>query len=100
MPLMQAREVDKIRRLRKSGSHRGRVFAWAIPQSNTYFLNFGPSVRLYGSYFCISGGAVRKNKLHQRRSKAKRLNCREKSRIIPVRTGADPGESAQIKMLD
>jgi hypothetical protein len=44
-PLLQAREVDKIRAL--SGSYarvRGRVFRVGHSvKSNTYFLNFGPS---------------------------------------------------------
>jgi hypothetical protein len=45
LPLLQARDVEKIREL--SGSHariRGRVFRVGHSQkSNTYFLNFGPS---------------------------------------------------------
>ena len=45
MPLMQAREVEKIRRLAGNPARiRGRVFRVGhSAKSNTYFLNFGPS---------------------------------------------------------
>jgi hypothetical protein len=45
IPLLQAREVEKIRRLAGSPARiRGRVFRVGhSAKSNTYFLNFGPS---------------------------------------------------------
>src|SRR6266536_889272 len=45
MPLVQAREVEKIRRLTGNQARiRGRVFRVGHSEkSNTYFLNFGPS---------------------------------------------------------
>jgi len=45
VPLLQAREVEKIRRLAGSPARiRGRVFRVGhSAKSNTYFLNFGPS---------------------------------------------------------
>jgi hypothetical protein len=45
LPLLQAREVEKIRRLTGNPARvRGRVFRVGhSAKSNTYFLNFGPS---------------------------------------------------------
>lgn len=45
LPLIQAREVDRIRSLNGSRARiRGRIFRVGhSPKSNTYFLNFGPS---------------------------------------------------------
>jgi hypothetical protein len=57
IPLLQAREVEKIRRLAGSPARiRGRVFRVGhSAKSNTYFLNFGPSREALTAVIFASG---------------------------------------------
>ena len=75
-PLLQAREVDKIRAL--SGTHarvRGRVFRVGHSvKSNTYFLNFGPSREaLTGVIFASAAELFEKQKLQPKTLEGKEI---------------------------
>jgi hypothetical protein len=69
IPLVQAREVEKIRRLTGSQARiRGRIFRVGhSTKSNTYFLNFGPSREaLTAVIFAPAVELFEKNKLQPR----------------------------------
>jgi hypothetical protein len=76
IPLVQAREVEKIRRLTGSQARiRGRVFRVGhSAKSNTYFLNFGPSREaLTAVIFASAVELFEKNKLQPKAFEGKEV---------------------------
>src|SRR5262249_1002918 len=81
IPLVQAREVEKIRRLAGNQARiRGRGFRVGhSAKSNTYFLNFGPSPQaLTAGFFPSSPGLSQKKKLHPKTFHTKKVKTPEK----------------------
>jgi hypothetical protein len=103
-PLMQAREVDKIRRLAGNQARiRGRVFRVGhSAKSNTYFLNFGPSREaLTAVIFASAAELFEKNQLLPKAFEGKEVELQGEIKDHP-QYGLElilenPG---QIKVLD
>jgi hypothetical protein len=104
IPLVQAREVEKVRRLTGSQARiRGRIFRVGhSAKSNTYFLNFGPSREALTAV--IFGSAVElfeKNKLQP-----KAFEGREVELVGQIKDHPQYGlevileNPTQVKMLD
>lgn len=104
IPLMQAREVDKIRRLAGNQARiRGRVFRVGhSAKSNTYFLNFGPSREaLTAVIFASAADLFEKNKLQPKIFEGKEVELQGEIKDHP-RYGLELilENPEQIKMLD
>ena len=104
IPLMQAREVDKIRRLAGNQARiRGRVFRVGhSAKSNTYFLNFGPSREaLTAVIFASAADLFEKNKLQPKTFEGKEVELQGEIKDHP-RYGLELilENPEQIKMLD
>ncbi len=104
IPVVQAREVEKIRRL--AGNHariRGRVFRVGhSAKSNTYFLNFGPSREaLTAVIFASSADLFEKNKLQPKTFEGKEVELQGEIKNHP-QYGLELilENPEQIKMLD
>jgi hypothetical protein len=104
IPLVQAREVEKIRRLAGNQARiRGRVFRVGhSAKSNTYFLNFGPSREaLTAVIFASSSDLFEKNKLQPKTFEGKEVELQGEIKDHP-RYGLELilENPDQIKMLD
>jgi hypothetical protein len=104
IPLVQAREVEKIRRLAGNQARiRGRVFRVGhSAKSNTYFLNFGPSREaLTAIIFASSADLFEKNKLQPKTFEGKEVELQGEIKDHP-RYGLELilENPEQIKMLD
>jgi hypothetical protein len=104
IPVVQAREVEKIRRLAGNQARiRGRVFRVGhSAKSNTYFLNFGPSREaLTAVIFSSSADLFEKNKLQPKTFEGKEVELRGEIKDHP-RYGLELilENPEQIKMLD
>ena len=104
LPLVQAREVEKIRRLAGNQARiRGRVFRVGhSAKSNTYFLNFGPSREaLTAVIFASSADLFEKNKLQPKTFEGKEVELQGEIKDHP-RYGLELilENPEQIKMLD
>lgn len=102
--LVQAREVEKIRRLAGSQARiRGRVFRVGhSAKSNTYFLNFGPSREaLTAVIFASAVELFEKNKLGPRSLEGKEVELQGQIKDHP-QYGLEVilEKPAQIKVLD
>src|SRR5215510_5468705 len=104
IPMVQAREVEKIRRL--AGNHariRGRVFRVGhSAKSNTYFLNFGPSREaLTAVIFSSSADLFEKNKVQPKTFEGKEVELQGEIKDHP-QYGLELilENPEQIKMLD
>ena len=104
IPLVQAREVEKIRRLTGSQARiRGRIFRVGhSSKSNTYFLNFGPSREaLTAVIFASAVELFEKNQLQP-----KVLEGREVELLGQIKDHPQYGlelileNPSQVKMLD
>jgi hypothetical protein len=85
-PVMQAREVDKIRALSGTRARvRGRIFrVGRSAKSNTYFLNFGPSREaLTGVIFASAADLFEQQKLHLKSFEAKEVEIEGEIRDHP-----------------
>jgi hypothetical protein len=104
IPLVQAREVEKIRRLTGSQARiRGRIFRVGhSSKSNTYFLNFGPSRdALTAVIFAPAVELFEKNKLQPKAFEGREIEVLGQIKDHP-QYGLElilenPG---QVKMLD
>jgi hypothetical protein len=104
IPLIQAREVEKIRRLTGSQARiRGRVFRVGhSTKSNTYFLNFGPSREaLTAVIFASAMELFEKNKLQPKAFEGKEVELLGQIKDHP-QYGLELilENPTQIKMLD
>jgi hypothetical protein len=104
IPLVQAREVEKIRRLAGNQARiRGRVFRVGhSAKSNTYFLNFGPSREaLTAVIFASSAELFEKNRLQPKTFEGREVELRGEIKDHP-RYGLELilENPEQIKMLD
>lgn len=104
IPLVQAREVEKIRRLAGNQARiRGRVFRVGhSAKSNTYFLNFGPSREaLTAVIFASAMEQFEKNKLQPKAFEGKEVELQGEIKDHP-QYGLELilENPAQIKMLD
>ena len=104
IPLVQAREVEKIRRLAGNQARiRGRVFRVGhSAKSNTYFLNFGPSREaLTAVIFASSSDLFEKNNLQPKTFEGKEVELQGEIKDHP-RYGLELilENPEQIKMLD
>jgi hypothetical protein len=104
MPLMQAREVEKIRRLTGNQARiRGRVFRVGhSTKSNTYFLNFGPSREaLTAIIFASAAELFEKNNLQPKVFEGREVELQGEIKDHP-QYGLELilEHPAQIKMLD
>jgi len=104
IPVVQAREVEKIRRLTGNQARiRGRVFRVGhSAKSNTYFLNFGPSREaLTAVIFASSADLFEKNKLQPKTFEGKEVELQGEIKDHP-RYGLELilENPEQIKMLD
>jgi hypothetical protein len=104
MPLLQAREVEKIRRLAGNQARiRGRVFRVGhSAKSNTYFLNFGPSREaLTAIIFASASELFEKNKLQPKSFEGKEVELQGEIKDHP-QYGLELilENPTQIKMLD
>jgi hypothetical protein len=104
MPLMQAREVEKIRRLTGNQARiRGRVFRVGhSAKSNTYFLNFGPSREaLTAVIFASAAELFEKNNLQPKAFEGREVELHGEIKDHP-QYGLELilEHPAQIKMLD
>src|SRR5262245_20018918 len=104
IPLVQAREVEKIRRLAGNQARvRGRVFRVGhSAKSNTYFLNFGPSREaLTAVIFASSSDLFEKSKLQPKTFEGKEVELQGEIKDHP-RYGLELilENPEQIKMLD
>lgn len=102
--LVQAREVEKIRRLAGSQARiRGRVFRVGhSAKSNTYFLNFGPSREaLTAVIFASAAELFEKNKLQPKSFEGKDVELQGQIKDHP-QYGLEVilENPAQIKVLD
>jgi hypothetical protein len=102
--LVQAREVEKIRRLAGSQARiRGRVFRVGHSvKSNTYFLNFGPSREaLTAVIFASAAELFEKNKLQPKSFEGKDVELQGQIKDHP-QYGLEVilENPAQIKVLD
>lgn len=104
MPLVQAREVEKIRRLAGSQARiRGRVFRVGhSAKSNTYFLNFGPSREaLTAVIFASAAELFEKKQLQPKTFEGKEIELYGEIKDHPQYGLELILESpAQVKMLD
>jgi hypothetical protein len=104
LPAVQAREVEKIRKLAGSQARiRGRVFRVGhSAKSNTYFLNFGPSREaLTAVIFASAVELFEKSKLEPRAFEGKEVELRGQIKDHP-QYGLELilENPAQIKVLD
>jgi hypothetical protein len=104
IPLVQAREVEKIRRLTGSQARiRGRIFRVGhSAKSNTYFLNFGPSREaLTAVIFASAVELFEKNKLQPKAFEGKEVELLGQIKDHP-QYGLELilENPTQIKMLD
>ncbi len=104
MPLVQAREVEKIRRLTGNQARiRGRVFRVGhSAKSNTYFLNFGPSREaLTAVIFASAVELFEKNQLQPKAFEGKEVEMHGEIKDHP-QYGLELvlENPAQIKLLD
>jgi hypothetical protein len=104
IPLVQAREVEKIRRLAGNQARiRGRVFRVGhSAKSNTYFLNFGPSREaLTAVIFASATELFEKNQLQPKAYEGKEVELQGEIKDHP-QYGLELilENPAQIKMLD
>jgi len=104
IPVVQAREVEKIRRLAGNQARiRGRVFRVGhSAKSNTYFLNFGPSREaLTAVIFSSSADLFEKNKLQPKTFEGKEVELQGEIKDHP-RYGLELilENPEQIKMLN
>jgi hypothetical protein len=104
IPLMQARDVEKIRRLAGNQARiRGRVFRVGhSAKSNTYFLNFGPSREaLTAVIFASAADLFEKNKLQPKTFEGKEVELHGEIKDHP-QYGLELilENPAQIKLLD
>jgi hypothetical protein len=104
MPLVQAREVEKIRRLTGNQARiRGRVFRVGhSAKSNTYFLNFGPSREaLTAVIFASAAELFEKNQLQPKAFEGKEVELHGEIKDHP-QYGLELilENPAQIKLLD
>jgi hypothetical protein len=104
LPLVQAREVEKIRSLTGNQARiRGRVFRVGYStKSNTYFLNFGPSREsLTAVIFASSAELFEKSKLQPRSFEGKEVELHGEIKDHP-QYGLELilEDPAQIKLLD
>ena len=104
MPLLQAREVEKIRRLAGNQARiRGRVFRVGhSAKSNTYFLNFGPSRgALTAIIFASASELFEKNKLQPKAFEGREVELQGEIKDHPqYRLELILENPTQIKMLD
>jgi hypothetical protein len=104
IPLLQAREVEKIRKLAGNQARvRGRVFRVGhSAKSNTYFVNFGPSREaLTAVIFASAAELFEKSKLQPKTLEGKEIELQGEIKDHP-QYGLElilenPG---QVKMLD
>ena len=104
MPLVQAREVEKIRRLAGSQARvQGRVFRVGhSAKSNTYFLNFGPSREaLTAVIFTSAAELFEKNQLQPKTFEGREIELHGEIKNHP-QYGLEIilENPAQVKMLD
>lgn len=104
LPLVQAREVEKIRSLTGNQARiRGRVFRVGYStKSNTYFLNFGPSREaLTAVIFASSAELFEKSKLQPRLFEGKEVELHGEIKDHP-QYGLELilENPTQIKLLD
>jgi hypothetical protein len=104
MPLVQAREVEKIRMLTGNQARiRGRVFRVGhSAKSNTYFLNFGPSREaLTAVIFASAAELFEKNQLQPKAFEGKEVELHGEIKDHP-QYGLELilENPAQIKLLD
>ena len=104
IPLVQAREVEKIRRLTGNQARiRGRVFRVGhSAKSNTYFLNFGPSREaLTAVIFASAAELFEKNQLQPKAFEGKEVELHGEIKDHP-QYGLELilENPAQIKLLD
>jgi hypothetical protein len=104
IPLVQAREVEKIRRLAGNQARiRGRVFRVGhSAKSNTYFLNFGPSREaLTAVIFASAADLFEKNQLQPKTFEGKEVELHGEIKDHP-QYGLELilENPAQIKLLD
>lgn len=104
MPLLQAREVEKIRGLTGNQARiRGRVFRVGhSAKSNTYFLNFGPSREaLTAVIFASSAELFEKGKLQPKAFEGKEVELHGEIKDHP-QYGLELilENPTQIKLLD
>lgn len=104
MPLVQAREVEKIRRLAGSQARvQGRVFRVGhSAKSNTYFLNFGPSREaLTAVIFASAAEIFEKNQLQPKTFEGREVELHGEIKNHP-QYGLELilENPAQVKMLD
>jgi hypothetical protein len=104
MPLVQAREVEKIRGLTGNQARiRGRVFRVGhSAKSNTYFLNFGPSREaLTAVIFASSAELFEKSKLQPKAFEGKEVELHGEIKDHP-QYGLELilENPTQIKLLD
>ena len=104
IPLLQAREIEKIRRLAGNQARiRGRVFRVGhSAKSNTYFLNFGPSREaLTAIIFASASELFEKNKLQPKSFEGKEVELQGEIKDHP-QYGLELilENPTQIKMLD
>jgi len=104
IPLLQARDVEKIRGL--AGNHarvRGRVYRVGhSSKSNTYFLNFGPSRSSFtGVIFASALELFEKKKIHPRSYEGKEVELSGQIKDHP-KYGLEMilEDPTQIKVLD
>lgn len=104
IPLVEVREVEKIKRLAGSQARvRGRVFRVGhSSKSNTYFLNFGPSPASFtGVIFSSALGLFEKKRLHPKSYEGREVELTGAIKDHP-RYGLEMilEEPSQIKLLD
>jgi hypothetical protein len=104
IPLLQAREVEKIRSLTGNQARvRGRVFRVGhSAKSNTYFLNFGPSREaLTAVIFATAAELFEKNRLQPKSFEGKEVELQGEIKDHP-QYGLELilENPAQIKLLD
>jgi hypothetical protein len=104
LPLLQAREVEKIRRLAGNQARiHGRVFRVGhSAKSNTYFLNFGPSREaLTAIIFASASELFEKNKLQPKSFEGKQVELQGEIKDHP-QYGLELilENPTQIKILD
>lgn len=104
IPLLTARDVEKIRRLAGSPARvRGRIFRVGhSAKSNTYFLNFGPSREaLTAVIFAAAAELFEKNKMAPKSLEGKQVELQGEVKDHPQYGLEIILESpAQIKVLD
>ena len=104
MPLLQARDIDKIKAMSgRPARIQGRVYRVAhSTKSNTYFLNFGPSrSSLTGVIFSSATGLFERKKIDPKSYEGKEVEIQGEVKDHP-KYGLEIilEEPSQIRVLD